>query len=331
MSESDFYTVNDRYKSQGAAADWPAWELQGYGSAAPAPEPAAPEEPAPACGPATSPPRLDPLGPWFSARLSFADGARIDVLVAVCDDRLTIEDMRADPPLTLDGLATLARWIGGPLDDACRLATGRPRKPRPTPGEGEGEGGTPCPADPSPRAPSDGVGTDGGAGGGSEAGTEPGTEAGMEAEAEGGGRDPHFDPAPAPAPDPDGESGNGNGIGDGTGSGTAPGAVSGIGAGSDSGGGVGPDAPGDGEFGPEAPFGQAALPAPEPLLAALLLSRYPLPSPWSARPPPRSPPPPHRHRPRPLSSRGRGPANGAGAPRTRTGRRSGKAGTRCWP
>ncbi|WP_172450375.1 DUF6214 family protein [Streptomyces kasugaensis] len=95
------------------------------------------------------PPRLDPLGPWFSARLTFADGARIDVLVAVSGDRITVEDVRADPPLTLEGLAELARWIEGPLDDACRLATGRPRKPRPTPalakepGEEEGGGAAP--------------------------------------------------------------------------------------------------------------------------------------------------------------------------------------------
>ncbi|MFD8549089.1 DUF6214 family protein [Streptomyces sp. NPDC059649] len=89
---------------------------------------AAPAEPA---GPTA--PRLDPLGPWCSARLTFADGARIDVLVTVSDDRITVEDVRADPPLTLDGLADLARWIEGPLDDAIRAATGRPRKHRPTP------------------------------------------------------------------------------------------------------------------------------------------------------------------------------------------------------
>ncbi|BDM70800.1 hypothetical protein HEK616_42870 [Streptomyces nigrescens] len=128
MSESDFYTVNHRYEAQGAPREWPTWELQAHGSAAPARTPAAPDEPA---GPTA--PRLDPLGPWCSARLTFADGARIDVLVTVSDDHITVEDVRADPPLTLDGLADLGRWIEGPLDDAFRAATGRPRKHRPTP------------------------------------------------------------------------------------------------------------------------------------------------------------------------------------------------------
>ncbi|MFI1202547.1 DUF6214 family protein [Streptomyces sp. NPDC020883] len=104
MSESEFYTDNPRYKAQGGALAWPDWELQAHGSAAPE------------------------LGPWFSARLSFPHGARIDVLVTVNGDRLTVEDVRADPPLTLDDLASLAHWIEGPLDDACRAATGRPPK-----------------------------------------------------------------------------------------------------------------------------------------------------------------------------------------------------------
>ncbi|MFE1173189.1 DUF6214 family protein [Streptomyces sp. NPDC058773] len=133
MSESDFYTVNHRYEAQGAPLEWPTWELRAHGSAAPAPDPAAPDDPAGPGGPGCPLPRLDPLGPWCSARLTFADGARVDVLVTVSDDHITVEDVRADPPLTLGGLADLARWIDGPLDDAFRAATGRPRKPRPTP------------------------------------------------------------------------------------------------------------------------------------------------------------------------------------------------------
>ncbi|MFE3882168.1 DUF6214 family protein [Streptomyces lydicus] len=114
---------------------WPTWELRAHGSAAPdpAPDPTVPDDPRGSRGPGCPLPRLDPLGPWCSARLTFADGARVDVLVTVSDDHITVEDVRADPPLTLAGLTDLARWIEGPLDDAFRSATGRPHRPRPTP------------------------------------------------------------------------------------------------------------------------------------------------------------------------------------------------------
>lgn len=140
MSESDFYTVNHRYEAQDAPWEWPTWELRAHGSAAPAlaPDPAAPDDPAGSRGPGCPLPRLDPLGPWCSARLTFADGARVDVLVTVSDDHITVEDVRADPPLTLAGLTDLARWIEGPLDDAFRAATGRPHRNRPAPRQPEG-------------------------------------------------------------------------------------------------------------------------------------------------------------------------------------------------
>ncbi|PBC86503.1 MULTISPECIES: DUF6214 family protein [unclassified Streptomyces] len=111
------------------------WELRAHGSAAPAPalDSATPEGPSGSRGPGCPLPRLDPLGPWCSARLTFADGARVDVLVTASDDHLTVEDVRADPPLTLAGLTDLARWIEGPLDDAFRSATGRPHRTRPAP------------------------------------------------------------------------------------------------------------------------------------------------------------------------------------------------------
>lgn len=122
------------------APEWPAWELRGHGSAAPAPMTPPATETATTDGGRSAgvpSPRLDPLAPWVSARLTFPDGARIDVLVAVADDGITVEDLRADPPLPLDGFATLAHWIEGPLDDACRIATGRPlRRPAPQPSSG---------------------------------------------------------------------------------------------------------------------------------------------------------------------------------------------------
>lgn len=133
MSESDFYTVNHRYEAQDAPLEWPTWEVRAHGSAAPPAQPATSYDPAGSEGPGCPPPRLDPLGPWCSARLTFADGARIDVLVTVSDEHLTVEDVRADPPLTLAGLAALARWIEGPLDDTFRAATGRPQKARSAP------------------------------------------------------------------------------------------------------------------------------------------------------------------------------------------------------
>ncbi|GAU71139.1 hypothetical protein SSP35_28_00140 [Streptomyces sp. NBRC 110611] len=133
MSESDFYTVNHGYEAQDAPREWPTWELTAHGSAAPAPRPATPDEATASDGRGCPAPRLDPLGSWCSARLTFADGARIDVLVTVSDDHITVEDVRADPPLRLDGLAELARWIEGPLDDAFRTVTGRPRRSRPAP------------------------------------------------------------------------------------------------------------------------------------------------------------------------------------------------------
>ncbi|MFG2526444.1 DUF6214 family protein [Streptomyces sp. NPDC048516] len=115
--------------------EWPTWELRAHGSAAPAlvPDPATPDDPSGSQGAGCPLPRLDPLGPWCSARLTFADGARVDVLVTVSDDHITVEDVRADPPLTLAGLTDLARWIEGPLDDAFRAATGRPHRTRPAP------------------------------------------------------------------------------------------------------------------------------------------------------------------------------------------------------
>lgn len=169
MSESDFYTVNHRYEAQGAPLEWPTWELQAHGSAAPAPDLAAPDDPVGARGPGCPLPRLDPLGPWCSARLTFADGARVDVLVTVSDDHITVEDVRADPPLTLDGLADLARWIDGPLDDAFRAATGQPRKSR---------GGL--------RQTGPAAGVPGG-GGGAQAGTAPGRASASEPAGAGAG------------------------------------------------------------------------------------------------------------------------------------------------
>lgn len=70
---------------------WPAWEVQeGEGATA-----------------------------WFNVRLAFTDGARVDALAVVAEGQVSIEDVRAQPALSLDDLAVFADWIEGPLCEAC--------------------------------------------------------------------------------------------------------------------------------------------------------------------------------------------------------------------
>jgi hypothetical protein len=57
---------------------------------------------------------------WFTVRLAFTDGARVDALAVVCEGRAALEDVRAQPALSLDDLAELADWIEEPLFEACR-------------------------------------------------------------------------------------------------------------------------------------------------------------------------------------------------------------------
>ncbi|MFI5804804.1 DUF6214 family protein [Streptomyces sp. NPDC051561] len=92
---------------------WPVWELQGHGTVT--------ADHANSASGWADGPRRDLLPPWFNIRLTFADGARIDVLTVVSEGRVAIEDMRAEPPLSLDGFAALADWIEGPLEDACQV------------------------------------------------------------------------------------------------------------------------------------------------------------------------------------------------------------------
>lgn len=58
---------------------------------------------------------------WFHVRLAFADGARVDALAVVSDRHVSVEDVRAQPALSLDDLTVLADWIEGPLFEACGL------------------------------------------------------------------------------------------------------------------------------------------------------------------------------------------------------------------
>ncbi|MFI1508319.1 DUF6214 family protein [Streptomyces sp. NPDC020597] len=68
---------------------WPAWEVQEGGG----------------------------VTSWSHVRLSFADGARVDLLAVTSDGRVSIEDIRARPALSLVDLTLLADWIEGPLFD----------------------------------------------------------------------------------------------------------------------------------------------------------------------------------------------------------------------
>lgn len=73
---------------------------------------------------------------WFDVRLTFADGARVDALAVFCGDGVRVEDVRAEPALSLDDLAVLAEWLEDPLFEACVPASGRgspasPRRARP--------------------------------------------------------------------------------------------------------------------------------------------------------------------------------------------------------
>ncbi|MBW8820441.1 MULTISPECIES: DUF6214 family protein [unclassified Streptomyces] len=56
---------------------------------------------------------------WFHVRLAFADGARVDTLVVVAGGGVSLEDVRAQPALSLEDLGDLADWIEGPLFEAC--------------------------------------------------------------------------------------------------------------------------------------------------------------------------------------------------------------------
>ncbi|WP_264934016.1 DUF6214 family protein [Streptomyces sp. A012304] len=56
---------------------------------------------------------------WFTVRLAFPDGARVEMLAVVSAGCVSIEDVRAQPALSLVDLAVLADWIEAPLFEAC--------------------------------------------------------------------------------------------------------------------------------------------------------------------------------------------------------------------
>ncbi|WP_030651082.1 DUF6214 family protein [Streptomyces sp. NRRL F-3307] len=70
---------------------WPAWQVREHGG----------------------------VTSWFQVRLAFPDGARVDALAVVSAGRVSIEDVQAEPALSLADLTALADWIEGPLFEAC--------------------------------------------------------------------------------------------------------------------------------------------------------------------------------------------------------------------
>ncbi|MFE2048249.1 DUF6214 family protein [Streptomyces sp. NPDC059459] len=64
---------------------------------------------------------------WFDVRLTFADGARVEALAVLSGQGVLVEDVRAEPPLSLDDLAALAEWLEGPLFEACLPASAAAR------------------------------------------------------------------------------------------------------------------------------------------------------------------------------------------------------------
>ncbi|MDW4905765.1 DUF6214 family protein [Streptomyces sp. ADMS] len=111
MLEASFLNLSGRCPTEGAVSVRPAWEVQEREGAA--------------------------TTAWFDVRLAFADGARVDVLAVVRETGVSIEDVRAQPALSLDDLAALADWIEGPLFEVCgdgpreAGACARPRRARP--------------------------------------------------------------------------------------------------------------------------------------------------------------------------------------------------------
>ncbi|GGY37837.1 DUF6214 family protein [Streptomyces djakartensis] len=82
---------------------------------------------------------------WFDVCLAFMDGARVDVLAVVAGGNVGVEDVRAQPALSLDDLAVLADWIEDSLAEACGAGAapdggaGQGRRARPAwPGGAEG-------------------------------------------------------------------------------------------------------------------------------------------------------------------------------------------------
>ncbi|MFD8231435.1 DUF6214 family protein [Streptomyces sp. NPDC059696] len=61
---------------------------------------------------------------WFEFRLVFPDGARVDALAVVGGGCVCVEELRAQPALSLDDLGVLGEWIEEAVAGACGAGPG---------------------------------------------------------------------------------------------------------------------------------------------------------------------------------------------------------------
>ncbi|GHK01930.1 hypothetical protein SY2F82_37270 [Streptomyces sp. Y2F8-2] len=108
MLEVSFQDFSDRSRSDVPVAVWPAWEVRERGS----------------------------VTSWYAVRLDLPDGGRVDVLAVVAGGGVSIEEVRAQPPLSLGDLAALVDWIEDPLLEACGADSGSPYEPLGVPADG---------------------------------------------------------------------------------------------------------------------------------------------------------------------------------------------------
>jgi hypothetical protein len=104
--EASFLDLSDRSPADSAVSVRPAWEVR----------------------------ENEDATRWFDVRLAFTDGARVEALAVVAGGRVGVEDVRAQPALSLDDLAVLADWIEDSLADACCAGAGT------APEDGGGQG-----------------------------------------------------------------------------------------------------------------------------------------------------------------------------------------------
>ncbi|MEV5874659.1 DUF6214 family protein [Streptomyces sp. NPDC052101] len=98
--EASLLNLSDRNTEDGAVSVWPAWKVREHGGT-------------------TS---------WFQVQLAFPDGARVDALAVLHAGCVSIEDVSAQPALSLADLTALAHWLEGPLFESCGVAAEPPHE-----------------------------------------------------------------------------------------------------------------------------------------------------------------------------------------------------------